>query len=956
MRLKTPFLLIFLILCQVSIAQKLDHVLGQLIIVMEPGHQLDKQIPLPFNNTITPLSPSLPLYLLTFDPSRINEYQLLEKIRQSKGVEAVQFNHFLESRTQPNDPYFEHQWAWSYPNQPPVDINLPEVWNRTTGGTTALGDDIVIGILDDGMDWEHEDLKSNLWINHLEIPGNQQDDDDNGYIDDYHGWNVAQENDNTHQGAHGVRVAGVLGAKGNNLKGISGMNWDIELMVVRMENQIESEAIAGYAYLLEQRRTYNETQGDRGAFVVASNTSWGINNMHAHEAPIWCTIFDLLGEAGILNCAATANRNVNIDQVGDIPTSCTSDYLVTVTSIDSLLERPVAGYGPISIDLAAPGVSILTTTAGNQYDYATGTSFATPMVAGLVGLLYASPCSDLIELAKTDPADAALEVKDLILQGTIPTPGLGYATLSGGRLNAARSMALLETPCLSCTSVEGLNASWEGNQVLIQWNSIINVPNSKLRWRVVGTNQWQELETPAAQVAFDNWSPCSAYEISLQHLCQTGNGQIETIALAAQHGIDVSWEVRELRENEVSLVANAESFEPVHILVLDQMDTIFNQRISSSPINIPNLLPCTNYSLWTKADCTESAFSHQFDFQTLGCGACLDQAYCPSRGSSNSSEWIDRVHFGDIDQQSGFNSGYGNFTTVSTSLIVGQKYKLELRPGFDGLPHKEYFRAWIDYNQNGSFEEEELIFDPLYASEYQVSDSIEIPEGVLLGSTRMRISMSFLPFGVSPPEGCTPLIEFGEVEDYCVDIIADFPSGCESVEEVILSEVGSEHILLDWNQSLDIGQYQIQYRKSGYSDWEVVRGIARPMEVAGLDACSSYEIAIQRICAFGTAEYSNPVQFTTDCLNSIREIEQQFQVYPNPFAQEIILDLDNSFTGSLNIELINELGQIVQSWQESTEGAERNIHLVIEENLPTRIYWLKIRTEEGEYIKKLIKR
>src|SRR5690606_32602697 len=207
-------------------------------------------------------------------------------------------------------------------------------------------------------------------------------------------------------GPHGTRVAGLVGAKGNNALGVVGANWDVKMMVVHYGTLNESNVVAAYTYPWEMRRRYNQSGGAEGAFVVATNASWGINNGQPDNYPIWCAVYDSLGAQGVLSCGSTTNSNVNVDVVGDMPTACTGEYLVSVTATNSDDMRS-GGYGAVSIDVAAPGSGVYTTNVDGTYGSASGTSFAAPLTAGVIGLLYSAPCPSLMDLVHSDPAPAA---------------------------------------------------------------------------------------------------------------------------------------------------------------------------------------------------------------------------------------------------------------------------------------------------------------------------------------------------------------------------------------------------------------------------------------------------------------------------------------------------------------------------------------------------------------------
>ncbi|MBA2407783.1 MAG: S8 family peptidase, partial [Chitinophagales bacterium] len=299
-----------------------------------------------------------------------------------------------------------------------------------------------------------------------------------GYTDDYNGWNAKDSSGNITSSDHGTHVAGIAGAKGNNGIGVAGVNWNVQIMPVQGNSGVESVAVEGYGYILEMRARYNESEGEEGAFVVSANSSWGTDFAQPANFPIWCAMYDSMGHYGILNAAATNNSsNVNVDVQSDMPTACASDYLIAVTNTDKNDQR-VAAFGATTIDLGAPGTSIISTVPGNQYSLKTGTSMASPHVAGAVALLFSLPCAALATDLKNDPAGTALRIKNFILAGVDTSASLADVTVSGGRLNV--NQALLNAATYYNCSV-GIDESLAANDILIFPNpatDIINVVKS----------------------------------------------------------------------------------------------------------------------------------------------------------------------------------------------------------------------------------------------------------------------------------------------------------------------------------------------------------------------------------------------------------------------------------------------------------------------------------------------
>lgn len=452
MKMRILFLLVWLPL--LSAAQP-DYVAGQLIIQLRHGAELSGRRTLPDDSSlhhIEVLSLRFGIHLYACTPGK--EQGLIDRFSKHPEVMAIQLNHKVQLRDKtPNDPLFSQQWALMNTGQnggiQGADISATAAWAINTGGKNSRGDQVVVAVIDEGFQLDHPDLENVFFKNAGEVPGNGIDDDGNGYTDDVQGWNAYQNSGNIPLSSHGTHVCGIIAARGDNAQGIAGINWNLKILPVAGSSENEAKVIAAYGYVAEMRALYNATNGRRGAFVVATNASFGVNQGKPEQFPIWCALYDSLGQHGILNVAATTNSNINVDLNGDIPTACPSEYLIAVTnSMNNDEKNPAAGFGVEHIDIAAPGTGIYSTNAGSAYGYRTGTSMASPMVAGALGLMYSEACGEFTEYYRQHPAEGASTVRQLLLDGADRPGTLNGLVAEGRRLDLEKPLKSLgDMPC-----------------------------------------------------------------------------------------------------------------------------------------------------------------------------------------------------------------------------------------------------------------------------------------------------------------------------------------------------------------------------------------------------------------------------------------------------------------------------------------------------------------------------
>jgi len=354
---------------------------------------------------------------------------LIQTLRNNPAVEWAEPNFSRYAYTSPNDPRFESQWHLQNTGQtggiPGADIAAPDAWDESTGDHN-----VVVAVLDTGVEYTHSDLVHNMWKNTGEdwnadgSPGNNGiDDDSNGYADDYCGADVANKTgDPFDPYGHGTSVAGIIGAVGNNGAGVCGVAWNVRLMAVKFldpEGTVADE-IEGISYILAHK--------DKGVPICAVNASFGGSEYSRFEEEA----FQSLEEEGIMVAAAAGNEGSELEKWRAVyPASYGHNNIISVTATDDTDQLAAfANYGFHHVDVAAPGENILTCNLYNTYGASSGTSMATPIVSGTLALLYSVRNRSISE------------ARERILRGVDPSDDLSGLVFSGGRLNASRALSV----------------------------------------------------------------------------------------------------------------------------------------------------------------------------------------------------------------------------------------------------------------------------------------------------------------------------------------------------------------------------------------------------------------------------------------------------------------------------------------------------------------------------------
>ncbi len=324
------------------------------------------------------------------------------------------------SKVEPNDPMFGEQWALRNDGQnggkAKADIDALKAWLKTQGS-----EDIVVAVLDSGVDYAHQDLVNNIWFRPDNIPAYQ--DDELGIVDDKYGYNAdANSGDPMDQNGHGTHCAGIIGAEGNNGKGVTGVNWKVEIMPLKFMGRggfgTTKNAIEAINYAVDRKKA--------GVNVRVINASWGSTQYSkALEDAIRAA-----GEQGILFIAAAGNNSTDNDRRPHYPSNYDLPNVISVAALDrDDALASFSNFGVKTVHIAAPGKDILSTWLNDQYREASGTSMATPQVAGVAALIVAN-----------EPKINVQDLRKRLLSSVDSLDVLKGKVENAGRLNA--SMAL----------------------------------------------------------------------------------------------------------------------------------------------------------------------------------------------------------------------------------------------------------------------------------------------------------------------------------------------------------------------------------------------------------------------------------------------------------------------------------------------------------------------------------
>ena len=324
----------------------------------------------------------------------------------------------------PNDPLFAEQWGLVNTGQrggrAESDVSALAAWQKTQGSKK-----VVVAVLDSGVDYTHPDLAGNMW--HRPADLEMYFDPQLGVLDDTEGFSaLAEERDPMDENGHGTHCAGIVGTEGDNNLGITGVNWRVEVMPLKFMGRggfgTTKDAIEAINYVIARKKD--------GVNVRVISASWG----STARSKALEDVIRKAGEADILFVAAAGNDAANHDKRPHYPSGYNLPNVIAVAALDRKDElASFSNYGAKSVHVAAPGKEILSTWLGGAYEEHSGTSMATPFVAGVAGLVLS-----------VEPNLSVKELRGRLLGTVDKLDSLQGKVVTGGRVNAARAVGAVQ--------------------------------------------------------------------------------------------------------------------------------------------------------------------------------------------------------------------------------------------------------------------------------------------------------------------------------------------------------------------------------------------------------------------------------------------------------------------------------------------------------------------------------
>ncbi|NIM10963.1 MAG: PKD domain-containing protein [Candidatus Aminicenantes bacterium] len=654
--------------------------------------------------------------------------EIVQTLRNTRGIRRVEFDHIFTIAATPNDPRFSELWGMHNTGQTggtaDADIDAPEAWDLATGSA-----DVIVAVVDTGINYNHTDLAPNMWKNPGEIAGNGQDDDGNGYIDDIYGIDTVNDDTNPiDDNGHGSHCAGTIGAKGNDGFGVVGVNWNVKFMALKSFNSggsgYTSDSVTCYEYLIDQKQ--------RGQNIVAVSNSWS-GSSYVQDL---VDVINIAGQEGILSVCAAGNNSRDNDQTPIYPACYDSVYVISVAATDhNDALASFSNWGAVSVDLSAPGVNVLSCVhTGNDFGQKSGTSMATPHVSGAVALL-----------ASVFSNDTPQQRKDRILNFVDPIPAMSGKCVSGGRLNVFK--AVQSDPFV----VADFEWSKDGD-----FTRIFTDQSTANYCTITGWNwDFGDGNTSTQQNPTHTYSSADWFNVTLTVTADTGASDSKTKTVWAGPNL--------------SPTANFTYSTPGGFVV----------NFSDQSTDIDGTIAGWNWDFGDGNTSSQQNPSHQYQYpgtytvtltvtddeggtDSITKTVAVPLSYCASSSLTANPVAISMVEIGTFSNSSG-KSTYSDFMHMTLNLNTGQTYDVTITLDDDFWTC--YTRIYIDYNLDGDFNDaNEIALEQVIDTSY--TGTITIPSSGVVTDRKLGMRVSAKTSSYRGP--CDDSSGWGEVEDYTI--------------------------------------------------------------------------------------------------------------------------------------------------------------------------------------------
>ncbi len=599
---------------------------------------------------------------------------------------------------------------------------------------------------------------------------------------------------------------------------------------------------------------------------------------------------------------STSKNNMVVANAQDANVASNGD-LIGVSINGSSSEGPTDDFR-IKPDITGNGTGVYSTyvSSNTAYNSITGTSMASPNVAGSLLLLQQHANNEfgnfmraatLKGLALHTADDSGITGPDAVfgwglmntkraaeaISGVDDISKIEELTLSNGQSYSVTVESDGSSPLLASISWTDLagtanTGTTNDNTAVLVNNLDIRVSKSGttyLPYRLTGVNSNTKGDNnvdPFERVDINNAS--GTYTITVTHKGSLSGGSqnfslvvtgISGAPVACNATVPAGLNSSNVASNSADLTwteVSGASYDVRYRII--GTSTWNTENVNTNSLSLSGLSASSQYEAQVRSKCsngTNSAYSSSTNFTTTE----VVLNYCSSNGNSVADEFISRVQIGSINNSSAANSsGYADFTSISTDLGQGKATTITITPTWTGTTYNEGYSVWIDYNQDGDFTDSgEQVWTQSATSNTPVSGSFTVPSGALEGNTRMRVSMKYN--GI--PTACESF-SYGEVEDYTVNISADAPEVCTIPTSLSTSSIAQNTATLSWSSETAANDYSVRIRATGTTNWSTLSAATNSLNISGMTAATEYEWQVRSNCSSSNSAYSSSNVFTTE--------------------------------------------------------------------------------------------